>query len=293
MEQIQNDLRANQGSKIAMSRRRAVEKYEQHPQLSIDNEIKETEEQMSGGSIDARMRRVVGAGRRKKAGAGACGAGLTGASNGVMVEGGAMHGGARSEGMALARHLEKLHGAGWLGDFWDGFKSVVKPVADIVSPIANVASFIPGPIGMAGKVGSVLSGLAQGLGKPEQQFLSGAIRKGRGRPRKMAGGAGTTSAPGAGIEVEHAVADSQLAPNVRPAVAYGNPPQAAASFKKNSVGMGRMKGCGMPDDVECLAGGAKKTRKPSARGAMISKLMKEHGMSLGEASKYLKEHGSA
>lgn len=265
MEQIQNDLRANQGSKMAMSKRRAVEKYEQHPQLSIDNEIKETEEQMSGGgSIDARMKRVVGAGRRK--GGAKAGAGMCGASNGVM------EGGARSEGMALAKHLEKLHGAGWLGDFWDGFKSVVQPVA-------NIASFLPGPVGTAAKVASGVLG------------LGGA--KGRGRPRKIAGGAGTTSAPGAGIEVEHAVADSQLAPNVRPALAYGNPPQASASFKKNSVGMGRMRGCGMPDDVECLAGGAKKTRKPSARGAMISKLMKEKGMTLGEASKYLKEHGSA
>lgn len=232
--------------------------------------------------MDARMKRVIGAGKRK--GGARTGAGLAGASNGVM------HGGARDEGAALARHLEKLHGAGWLGDFWDGFKSVVKPVADIVSPIANVASFIPGPIGAVGKVGSVLSGLAQGLGKPEQQFLPGAVRKGRGRPRKLAGGAGggTSSAPPAGLEVEHAVADSQLAPNVRPAVAYGNPPQAAAAFKRNTVGMGKhkapaaeMEGCG------------KKTRKPSARGAMISKLMKEHGMTLGQASKHLKEHGSA
>lgn len=280
MEQIQNDLRANQSSKNALAKVRAVEKYAKHPQISLDNEIKPTEEQMSGGgSIDARMKRVIGSGRRR--GGAKAGAGLAGASNGVM------HGGAKSEGMALASHLEKLHGAGWLSDFWDGFKSVV-------APVANVASFIPGPIGTAAKVASGV----MGMGAPEQKFLPGAVRKGRGRPRKMCGGAGgaTISAAPAGIEVEHGVADSQLAPNVRPAVAYGNPPQASASFKKNTVGMGRkMTGCGINGMVapECMSGGAKKARKPSARGAMISKLMKEKGMTLGQASKYLKENGSA
>jgi hypothetical protein len=33
--------------------------------------------------------------------------------------------------------------------------------------------------------------------------------------------------------------------------------------------------------------------KRAQRGAMISKLMKEKGMTLPQASKYLKEHGSA
>jgi hypothetical protein len=41
------------------------------------------------------------------------------------------------------------------------------------------------------------------------------------------------------------------------------------------------------------AGGAKKKRAPSARNQMISKLMKEKGMTLPEASRYLKQHGSA
>lgn len=45
-------------------------------------------------------------------------------------------------------------------------------------------------------------------------------------------------------------------------------------------------------------GGARKKRAPAAasdarrkRGAMVSKLMKEKGMTLGEASKWIKEHG--
>lgn len=42
-----------------------------------------------------------------------------------------------------------------------------------------------------------------------------------------------------------------------------------------------------------VVGGAKKAPSAArkARGAMVSKLMKEKGMSLGEASKYIKEHG--
>lgn len=53
--------------------------------------------------------------------------------------------------------------------------------------------------------------------------------------------------------------------------------------------------------TEDLKGGSKKRKRRKAgasdkrrsRGQMISKLMKEKGMSLGEASKYIKEHGSS
>lgn len=276
MEQFQNDLRANQGSKMSLAARRAGEKSSQHAQLgSIDNQIKPTEVQVRGGSMEARLNRVIGSGKAKKS---------MGASNGVM------NGGAHSEGMALAKHLQTLHGAGFLSDFYNGFKSVIQPVA-------GLASFIPGPIGMAGKVASGVLGAADALGVGSgQTFLPGAVRKGRGRPRKMCGGSGggTSSAPPAGLEVEHGIADSQLAPNVRPAVAYGNPPQAVEAFKNNTVGMGRpRKMAGAALAGAAMAGAGKKTRAPSARGGMISKLMKEKGMTLGQASKHLKEHGSA
>lgn len=47
-----------------------------------------------------------------------------------------------------------------------------------------------------------------------------------------------------------------------------------------------------PDLKQHSQGGKreKKTRKPSPRGQLISKLMKEKGMSLGQASKYIKEN---
>lgn len=256
MEQIQNDLRANGAAKMALGKRRAVEKFAKHPQLSIDTEIKPTEEQvMSGGSIDARMKRVIGAGKK-------------GQGKLVITHGGSdgmMKGGAYGEGRALRKHLEKLHGGEWFSEFVGGMMKKEESESEV---------------------------------EMEEKKM-----KGRGRPRKMAGGAGggTTSAPPAGFEVEHAMADSQVAPNTRPAIAYGNPPQASPAFKKNTVGMG-MKGCGIARDVECMAAGAgmagagapagagKKKRAPSARNMLISKLMKGKGMSLAEASKYLKEH---
>jgi hypothetical protein len=274
MEQIQNELRENSGKRMKLSAARAIEKFAKHPQLGDDNVLEPSEDKkMSGGnvSMDTRLKRVVGAGKKGKGK-------LTithdveekGASNGVMS------GGAKNEGRMLAQHLMKLHGEGFFSDFLDGLKSVLKPAA-------SVASMLPG---VPGSIGKVASGLL-GSGMPEQKVLAGMTRKGRGRPRKMAGGfGGTTSAP-MGREVDHGLADSQLAPNTVAPVAYGNPPQAPASFRKNTVGMGKPAGkCGM-------TGGAKAPRKPSARGAMISKLMKEKGMTLGQASKHIKEHGGA
>jgi len=57
---------------------------------------------------------------------------------------------------------------------------------------------------------------------------------------------------------------------------------------------GRRKiGCGA--EGEGVTSGGRKKRQASAktkeRGAMVSKLMREKGMSLGEASKYIKTHG--
>jgi hypothetical protein len=46
----------------------------------------------------------------------------------------------------------------------------------------------------------------------------------------------------------------------------------------NMLGLGKMK---------------KPKRAPTARGMAVSKLMREKGMTLGEASKYLKQHGGA
>ena len=61
-------------------------------------------------------------------------------------------------GDALAKHLYHLHGAGFLDTLRDGFNSFkdkLRPIVNILKPIANVASMAPGPLGMVGKVASV------------------------------------------------------------------------------------------------------------------------------------------
>jgi len=69
-------------------------------------------------------------------------------------------------------------------------------------------------------------------------------------------------------------------------------------FQKGFLGMGMGGGSDSEDEVAVVGG--RKTRAKAGpsdarrrRGAMVSKLMKEKGMSLGEASKYIKEHGMA
>ena len=103
----------------------------------------------------------------------------------------------------------------------------------------------------------------------------------------------------AGIEVSHAVPEAGP-PNSVPAQAYGSPPQAPAAFKRNTVGMGKpSKAAAAARLKEPMNGGAMlpvgsgspAADKRRARGAMVSKLMKQHGMTLGEASRHIKEHG--
>ena len=50
-------------------------------------------------------------------------------------------------------------------------------------------------------------------------------------------------------------------------------------------------GTDMALDALASGGSLKKKRTPSKRNMLISKLMREHGMSLGEASKHIKENG--
>jgi hypothetical protein len=47
---------------------------------------------------------------------------------------------------------------------------------------------------------------------------------------------------------------------------------------------------GVPDQIDEDVGGRRK-RKPTARGKMVAKIMREQGLSLGEASRYIKENG--
>ena len=186
-------------------------------------------------------------------------------------------------GEELARHLQ---GSGFWSDFADGFKNGFSAV---MKPALAVGSLLPGQIGMASRLGSAGLG-ALGMGHTG------------GRKVRMRGGA---------VDMTSGAVDTGR---------VANPPP---SFQRNSVGMGRHR-------VPAVAGGAyidggnvgatggahtggahtggahtggahtggRKKRAPAsafdarrARGQAVSRLMKEKGMSLGEASRYVKEHG--
>jgi hypothetical protein len=326
MEQQMLNERAGRAKLGMLGKSRAMEQLMKAPQLMDNTELAGSPEMKGSGGGEAGMKRIIGAGakkrgRPKKVVGGAVslndltGDGKCGASNGVMTGGAKM-------GKELGEQIMKLHGEGFFGDFLDGLKSVLKPVA-------SVASFIPGPIGTIGRVASGLMGGA----------------------KKMKGGQ-AISAPPSGVQVSHArmsraedglagqaLGGQDVPPNGVIPVAYGNAPQAPASFKRNTVGEGmpmlgrmgkgtrkaKMEGEGFLSDlgipiVSNIAGmfglgAVKKAGRPrkggvvagagpsagagvvagagkrSARGQMISKLMKERGMTLPEASRFLKENG--
>lgn len=285
MEQIQNNIRRAGNAKRELAQHRAMEIGAKHPQLmEFDNQPEPTEAPMRGSGGEAGLARLVGRGKSRKT---SCGG-----TNGVMSDSddsmsGGISGGASHQGKMLGEHLVKLHGSGFFDDFAKGFMSVVKP-------FAGLASMLPGTIGTVGRVASGLMGNGDAMPK-----------RGRGRPRKMCGGnaghASTANAlghatmgsvygslPGSGL------GGSDVPPNGVAPMSYGNVPQAPASFRRNTVGMGKPRkalgadGHGLAPAPKMVGSGAR-----SARGQMISRIMKERGLSLGQASKYLKEHGSA
>lgn len=179
-----------------------------------------SEDGMSGGA----MPRMVGAGTKK----------------GQMrkTARGAYEPKASEMGKALGEHIHSLHGAGFFDDFKKGFMSVIRPVA-------GIASMLPGPLGMAGKVASSLMGGGNVSG-PGFEAVSGGVRTGRYEGKGK-------------LILQH--------------LPHG-------------------------EGEEVIVGKGKKTRRPAGpddarrkRGQMVSKLMKEQGMTLAEASRHIKQHG--
>jgi hypothetical protein len=298
MEQRAEAMRAARGKAKGMADVRAMELQMKAPQL-LDNNMLETTQEMRGsgaGGGDAGLARVVGgAKRRGRPPKNMVGGAVT--LNDQIGEGsnGRMVGGARDMAKALAAQIKAIHGGAYMKEFADAMMEDDAPVA---------------------------------------------------KGRKMKGGAGPISGHPSGIQVGHALmspAQQGLAgqalggqdvpPGGVAPMAYGNAPQAPASFARNSVGMGRPAGAGkallgrpghgtfqggavmkqsakdredekLGMEVAMLKkkGGAMKgcaatacggASKRSARGQAIAKLMKEKGMTLPQASKYLKENGGA
>ena len=83
-------------------------------------------------------------------------------------------------------------------------------------------------------------------------------------------------------------------------VAYGNPPQAPKTFKRNDVMLDREARGGAGAGVTGgkltggvgVTGGASAVSKRAERGRKIAMIMREKGMTLPQASAWLKAHGS-
>ena len=266
MEEIQNEMRVNQSAKNSMRNVRAMERMAQRknytkydPSLEpLDpsgmppsgSNLKKLNGLGKGGANEAGMQRVIGAGRKKK-----CGGYVPGSNRINNAAGG-------GKGDESESSDEEMEG---------GRKYMGKMLAKHLTEMHG--------------------------GRYMQKFLKGmgGIEVGHA-PQSIQPGAGGQNVP----------------PGGRAAVAYGNPPQAPASFKRNTVGMGKASdapasGCGKlqithgagkleishggaaPYDSKAAICGDGKPKRTNARGQMIAKMMREHGVSLAEASRMLKQ----
>jgi len=192
---------------------------------------------------------------------------------------------AHKMGKHLSMQVHKLHGAGFWDDFKEGFDSVMKPaagafkaVAPLLGPEAQAASGALGAFGYGRKRGgrvdqskqnpfglSSRSGAYEGMGKKAPKEDKPYIHPKFGQ---MKAAPDQSSLMGAVQGLRRLKAQS---------AASAADKAAMDAFKAAHSGKGRRASAGPSD-------------KRRARGAAVSRLMKQ-GMSLGEASRHIKEHG--
>jgi len=272
------------------------------------------------------MRRMVGAGTGGDgtgAGRMGCGtgAGRMGCGTGAGRRRGKKSAEAMAMGHALGKHIHALHGGGFWDDFKSGFNSVVAPVAGIAKQLLPMA----GPEGMAAS--GVINALGYGRHSRYDRRRTGCgtgagklvITHGGGRERddvKMMSGMGYS---GCG--------ESESDEEMEGGQSFANPTSMAMSGAYQGQGY---EGAGFWDDFKSgfnsvispvagvvkslapLAGpegmaasgvlgalGYGRRRRASAgpndgrrkRAEVVKKVMSERGISMIEASKYVKAHG--
>ena len=210
-------------------------------------------------------------------------------------------------GLHLGRHLHGLHGAGFWSDFGDGFMSVIRPVAGIAKSVAPLL----GPEGMAASgvmnaigLGKARRGRGTGAGKltithggatnsdtgAYQGKGTGAGRRrgcgtGAGRERDdmamlgMGTGAGMLGQDGHGIRQGGGFLSDLGIPII--------------SNLAGAIGLGHPEGAGTGAGT-----GGRRRRAPAGpsdgrrkRAEVVKKVMAEKGLSMIEASKFVKAHG--
>ena len=259
------------------------------------------------------MRRMVGSGRM---GCGTGGDG-TGAGTGAGRRRGKKSAEAMAMGHALGKHIHALHGGGFWDDFKSGFNSVVAPVAGIAKQLLPMA----GPEGMAAS--GVINALGYGRHSRYDRRRTGCgtgagklvITHGGGRERDdvaMMSGMGYSGCGDEEMEGGQSFANpssmgmsgayqgqgyegagfwddfksgfnsviSPVAGVVKSLAPLAGPEGMAASGVLGALGYGRRK--------RASAGPNDGRRK---RAEVVKKVMAERGVSMIEASKYVKAHG--
>ena len=183
--------------------------------------------------------------------------------HGTRKVGAGMHGGARDMGAKLSKHIMELHGKGWWDDFKSGFMSVIQPVASVAKAVLPLT----GPMGRVASAG--LS--AVGLGKRRQT-------------RRRRGGMRTGAYEGKGDEEEYVVV-----PGTGRAIKQAKRAHSAPSGEVLAMNP-RFAEKEAANVLVKMKEGKMEGRGRSARAAIVKKVMADKGLSMIEASKYVKAH---
>jgi hypothetical protein len=176
----------------------------------------------------------------------------------------------------LAKHPE-MTGAGFWDDFKKGFNSVISPVASVVKA---VAPFLGQP-----EISAGLSAIGYGKEK-----------KTRGRP-KGSKKAELKSANGDLLAMSSPVLSNGVPPTAQLRGSYGGAKHSDSlkesvikAVEKKMKGKGKEGGAnlkGMTDKTKEMSGAGDARKK---RAEIVKRIMKEKGLSMINASKYVKEH---
>ena len=213
----------------------------------------ESDEEMVGAGTGG-MTRMVGAGRKKKG----------------MNE-------ATQMGLHLGRHLHQLHGAGFWDDFKQGFNSVVAPVAGIAKQL----------LPMAGPEGAMASGVINALGYGHGKKGARAMRGcGTGAGKLVITHGGATNSDTGAYEGHGRERDD------RAFTGMGMGSRGFLSDLGVGMGTGAGEGCGTGAGT-----GGRRKRAPAGandgrrkRAEVVKKVMADKGLSMIEASKFVKAH---
>ena len=177
---------------------------------------------------------------------------------------------ATAMGLHLGKHLHSLHGAGFYSDFQKGMELA----GEGKMTIQHTGGLRTGRYEGKGKM--VIQHHADGEGEEIITGGSRPTRKTKEEAKELSRRMGAVPAR---------LGETPLLGPQDMSAVHGL--MGMREQSKAADTLSKMKGKGKQKRAPASASDARR-----ARGAMVSKLMKEQGMTLGEASKYIKEHHS-